>query len=87
MNLELPYRISSSVSIRQERFGALSYNQLSRRLIMIQSERIAGLLVTLDSFDSLGDALAAHGITENDSTSLAALQQLEDSQVICVSVG
>jgi putative mycofactocin binding protein MftB len=54
-----PYRLSASVSLRDESFGALAYHHVNRRLVFLKSRELVELVRRLDRFSSVRDAVTA----------------------------
>jgi putative mycofactocin binding protein MftB len=81
----LAYRLSPSVALRREPFGALSYHYGNRRLTFLRSAALAELVERLGEFPSGGQAVAAVGVPEQRRASIErALSELLASDVICV---
>ncbi|GAA4146741.1 mycofactocin biosynthesis chaperone MftB [Actinomadura keratinilytica] len=53
-----PYRLSPSVALRPEPFGALAYHFGNRRLSFLKAPELVELVRRLERYPSAGDALA-----------------------------
>ncbi len=81
----LAYRLSPSVALRREPFGALSYHYGNRRLTFLRSPALAELVERLGEFPSGGQAMAGVGVPEQGRAAIErALSELLASDVICV---
>lgn len=81
--LDRPYRLSSSVALRPEPFGALAYNYDNRRLVFLRSADMVRVVEALARSADTAAALTAAGIAEERHPSfLAALSRLEEAGVI-----
>ena len=81
--LDEAYRLSASVALRPEPFGALAYNYDNRRLIFLRSPDIVRVVEALGDAPDVAGALADAGITsERHASFLAALGELADAGVI-----
>ena len=47
-----PWSLSAQVSLRDESFGALAYNHVTRRLVFLKSRELVTLVRRLAEFDS-----------------------------------
>ncbi|GLV79800.1 MULTISPECIES: mycofactocin biosynthesis chaperone MftB [Streptomyces] len=57
-----PYRLSPGVALRPEPFGALAYHFGNRRLSFLKAPELVHLVVELDQYASVHQALA--GVSE-----------------------
>jgi len=75
----LPYRLSSSVSVRPESFGALVYDFHTRRLSFLKTKPLVHVVQALEHHDDAHGALAEAGVdgSERDQylRALAGLAQ------------
>ena len=79
----LPYRLSSSVSVRPESFGALVYDFHTRRLSFLKTKPLVHVVQALEHHDDVHGALAEAGVTETDRDQyLRALAGLAQSGTI-----
>ncbi|MDL2079768.1 mycofactocin biosynthesis chaperone MftB [Streptomyces sp. GXMU-J15] len=58
LDLAAPYRLSPSVALRPEPFGALAYHFGNRRLSFLKAPELVELVRELDRHPSVGHALA-----------------------------
>jgi putative mycofactocin binding protein MftB len=83
VTLDRPYRLSRSVALRPEPFGALAYNYVNRRLVFLRSPDIVRVVEALGEAPDTAAALAAAGIArERHPSFLAALDSLAEAGVI-----
>ena len=83
LDLEVRYRLSRSVSLRPERFGALAYHFDTRKLSFLKHPDLVRVVESLDGTRSLREALVEVGVDEARwPTFLAALATLETSEMI-----
>jgi mycofactocin biosynthesis protein MftB len=82
-DLNRPYRLSPSVALRPEPFGALAYHFGNRRLTFLKTPLMVEVVRLLDAHNSVADALSAAGVpaTQHERYA-AALSALADSEVI-----
>jgi putative mycofactocin binding protein MftB len=59
-----PYRLSSSVSVRPESFGALVYDFTTRRLSFLKTKPLVHVVQALEHHDDVHGALVAAGVAE-----------------------
>ncbi|SPT49915.1 mycofactocin biosynthesis chaperone MftB [Actinomadura madurae] len=64
-----PYRLSPSVALRPEPFGALAYHFGNRRLSFLKAPGLVELVRNLDRYPTAGDALAGVPVTGATSSS------------------
>jgi putative mycofactocin binding protein MftB len=62
----LPYRLSSSVSVRPESFGALVYDFHTRRLSFLKTKPLVHVVQALEHHDDVHGALVDAGVAEPD---------------------
>jgi mycofactocin biosynthesis protein MftB len=86
IDLDGRYRLSTNVSLRPERFGALAYSFDTRKLSFLKHPDLVRVVESLDAHDSVRDTFVAIGLDERRWPSfLAALATLETSEMICVA--
>ena len=74
INPAKPLRLSPTVALRDESFGALAYNFTTRRLSFLKSRLLVDVVRGLESVHDAGSALTAAGVSEGDrATYLRAL--------------
>jgi mycofactocin biosynthesis protein MftB len=61
-----PYRLSSSVSVRPESFGALVYDFHTRRLSFLKTKPLVHVVTALEHHDDVHGALVDAGVAESD---------------------
>jgi mycofactocin biosynthesis protein MftB len=82
-DLNRPYRLSPSVALRPEPFGALAYHFGNRRLTFLKTPLMVEVVRLLDAHNSVADALSAAGVpAAQHARYAAALSALADSEVI-----
>jgi putative mycofactocin binding protein MftB len=78
-----PWRLSESVALRDESFGALAYDFTTRRLSFLKSRLLVEVVRGLESVPDVGSALTAAGVPEGDrETYLRALDGLARSGML-----
>ncbi|MFC5065582.1 mycofactocin biosynthesis chaperone MftB [Actinomycetospora atypica] len=78
-----PHRLSESVSVRPESFGALVYDFHTRRLSFLKTRPLVHVVQALGDHDDVHGALAAAGIDDADRDQyLRALAGLAQSGTI-----
>jgi putative mycofactocin binding protein MftB len=83
VDLEVRYRLSRSVSLRPERFGALAYHFDTRKLSFLKHPDLVRVVESLDGSRSLRQALVEAGVDEARWPSfVSALATLETSEMI-----
>jgi mycofactocin biosynthesis protein MftB len=83
VELDRRYRLSRSVSLRPERFGALAYHFDTRKLSFLKHPDLVRVVESLDGTVPLREALLAAGVDERRWPSfLTALTTLETSEMI-----
>lgn len=83
VRLDGVYRLSPSVSLRPERFGALAYHFDTRKLSFLKHPDLVRVVESLDGTRSLRDAFIAAGVDEPRWPAfLSALSTLETSEMI-----
>jgi mycofactocin biosynthesis protein MftB len=83
VELDRRYRLSGSVSLRPERFGALAYHFGTRRLSFLKHPDLVRVVESFDGERSLRDALEHSGVAPARWPSfLSALATLEESEMI-----
>ena len=83
LDLNRPYRLSPSVALRPEPFGALAYHFGNRRLTFLKTPQIVAVVRLLADHDTMADALSAAGVPADEHARFAAaLSALADSEVI-----
>ena len=79
----LPYRLSSSVSVRPESFGALVYDFHTRRLSFLKTKPLVHVVQALEHHDDVHGALDDAGVSETERDQyLRALTGLAQSGTI-----
>jgi len=87
-DLDSSWQLSSQVSIRPERFGALAYHFGTRRLSFLKSPQLVAVLANLATGFSARDACIAAGVAPAEIPSYRrALATLAASGVICERTG
>ena len=82
--LEETLRLSGSVSLRPEPFGAMAYDFRTRRLSFMKSLALVAVVEQLADAPTVADALAAAGVEEQQYPRyLRALEDLADSGILC----
>ena len=77
------WRLSASVSLRPEPFGALAYDFHTRRLSFLKTPALVRVVRGLGESDDVATALAAAGVAPGDHAAyLRALDQLAASGLI-----
>ncbi len=77
-------RLSPSVSLRPERFGALAYSFDTRKLSFLKHPDLVRVVESLDGTRTVGQALEQAGVAPRRWPSfLTALGTLEASEMIC----
>ncbi|GGF53695.1 mycofactocin system protein MftB [Marmoricola endophyticus] len=80
---EAAWRLSDSVSLRPEPFGALAYDFRTRRLSFLKTPTLVDVVRGLADHDTAGEALTAAGVTpQQESSYLSALTTLAGSGLI-----
>lgn len=83
LDLDRPYRLSPSVALRPEPFGALAYHFGNRRLTFLKTPQIVAVVRLLADHATVADALSAAGVPATEHPRYAvALSALVDSEVI-----
>ncbi|MFP5019597.1 mycofactocin biosynthesis chaperone MftB [Pseudonocardia phyllosphaerae] len=59
-----PYRISESVSVRPEPFGALVYDFVTRKLSFLKTPQLVEVVTTLEQHPDARSAVEAAGVPE-----------------------
>jgi putative mycofactocin binding protein MftB len=78
-----PWRLSPSVALRDESFGALAYDFTTRRLSFLKSRLLVDVVRGLESVPDVGSALEVAGVPEGDrATYLRALDGLARSGML-----
>ena len=81
--LDTAWRLTSSVALRPEPFGALAYHFGNRRLTFLKRQDLTELVKNVDKHRSLRDALRAQDIPEAIWPQfLSALRHLVDADMI-----
>ena len=84
--LEESWRLSGSVSLRPEPFGAMAYDFRTRRLSFMKSRELVAVVEALGTEACVADALAAAGIDEaRRPRFLRALEELAASGMLTLS--
>lgn len=82
-DVDARWRLSPSVALRPESFGALAYHFGNRRLTFLKSPRMVELVRVLEQHGSAREAMAAVGITAAEQPSYQrALASLVRSDVV-----
>ena len=80
---EQTWRLSGSVSLRPEPFGAMAYDFRTRRLSFMKSRELVAVVEALGTQACVADALAAAGIDEaRRPRFLRALEELAASGML-----
>lgn len=83
MSTDGAWRLSGSVELRPEPFGALAYDFHSRRLSFLKSPRLVDVVRRLGSAPDVAGALSAAGVAESEwPRYVAALGTLADGGLI-----
>lgn len=81
--LEEAWRLSGTVSLRPEPFGAMAYDFRTRRLSFLKSRPLLDVVERLGDSPSVADALASAGVpAEQHGRYLRALEELAASGMI-----
>jgi len=82
-DIDRPYRLSPSVALRPEPFGALAYHFGNRRLAFLKTPQLVSIVRSLGDHDTVAEALDAAGVpAEQHAHYAAALAALVKSEVI-----
>ncbi len=82
-DLNRPYRLSPSVALRPEPFGALAYHFGNRRLTFLKTPQLVDVVRLLGAHDTATSALSAAGVpVAVHERYAAALSTLVDAEVI-----
>jgi putative mycofactocin binding protein MftB len=82
-DLDRPWQVSTGVSLRPERFGALAYSFDTRRLSFLKSPRLFEVVRTLAEHPSGRSACAAAGVDGVELTQVTtALNTLANTGMI-----
>jgi putative mycofactocin binding protein MftB len=82
-DLDRAYRLSPSVALRPEPFGALAYHFGNRRLAFLKTPQLVSVVRRLADHYSVAEALMAEGVPPDQHTQYAAaLASLAESEVI-----
>jgi putative mycofactocin binding protein MftB len=77
------WRLSDSVALRPEPFGALAYDFHTRRLSFLKTPTLVDVVRRLGESSTVGDALSGAGVAERErSAYLLALGALADGGLI-----
>ncbi len=77
------WRLSDSVALRPERFGALAYDFHTRKLSFLKTPTLVEVVRRLGESTTVGDALSAAGVAERERAAyLRALGTLADGGLI-----
>ncbi len=79
----LRYRLADGVSIRKEPFGAISYNQLTRQLVLITGQGVLPVIEAMDGGECLSCAMRLVEGDEVHSGIIDALNGLLARGVLC----
>jgi mycofactocin biosynthesis protein MftB len=83
LDLDRPYRLSQSVALRPEPFGALAYHFGNRRLTFLKTPQLVAVVRLLADYADVTGALSAAGVPAAEHPRYAvALSALVDSEVI-----
>ncbi len=77
-----PWRLSESVSLRDESFGALAYHHVTRRLVFLKSRALVDIVRELDRFDSAIGAIEKFAPRAEVDAYARALSSLKKSEII-----
>ncbi len=72
------------VALRDERFGALAYHYGNRRLVFLKSPALVSLVTSLADHANAAEAISANVPDAEASAYVAALANLERSEVVRV---
>jgi mycofactocin biosynthesis protein MftB len=82
-DLDRPWKLSSGVSLRPERFGALAYSFDTRRLSFLKSRRLFEVVCALEQHPTGRSACEASGADTTELTQIeAALARLAATEMI-----
>ena len=77
------WRLSDSVSLRPEPFGALAYDFRTRRLSFLKTPTLVAVVRGLATSATVGDALVAAGVPETERGAyLTALAGLAETGIL-----
>ena len=77
------WRLSDSVSLRPEPFGALAYDFRTRRLSFLKTPALVAVVHALTASATVGDALATAGVPEAQHAAyLDALARLAETGIL-----
>jgi putative mycofactocin binding protein MftB len=83
MMLEETWRLSDSVSLRAEPFGAMAYDFRTRRLSFLKSRALVAVVERLGDAPTVADALASAGVgADQQPRYLRALEELAASGML-----
>lgn len=83
IDLDAPWSLHPSVSVRPEPFGALLYHFGNRRLSFLKDRRLLDVVRRLDTAPSARAALDDAGVPAAEQQRFAtALQTLSDSEIV-----
>ncbi len=83
VDLDDRYRLSPSVSLRPERFGALAYHFGNRKLSFLKHPDLVRVVESFDGSRSVRDAFAEVGVDERRWPAFVrALGTLRDSEML-----
>ncbi|HSJ45954.1 MAG TPA: mycofactocin biosynthesis chaperone MftB [Euzebyales bacterium] len=78
------WRLSGSVSLRPEQFGALAYDFATRKLSFLKSPQLVDVVRRLESSPTVGQALTDAGVEGSRRAAfLRALESLAASGMLC----
>lgn len=84
--LEQAWRLSDSVSLRPEPFGAMAYDFATRRLSFLKSKPLVDVVERLAACATVGEALVEAGIPDGQRPRyLRALEELAASGILTPS--
>ncbi len=83
IDLTLRYRLADGIAIRKESFGAISYNQLTRQLVLITGTDVISIIHAMGDFESLNDAMDQVLAKRDRKEIIGAMNDLKSRGVIC----
>ncbi|NNN13325.1 MAG: mycofactocin biosynthesis chaperone MftB [Acidimicrobiaceae bacterium] len=83
IDLKLRYRLADGIAIRKESFGAISYNQLTRQLVVITGGDVIPLIQAMGGYESLSEVMDQVLAGHDHMEIISAMNDLESRGVIC----
>ncbi len=87
VDLALRYRLADGIAIRKESFGAISYNQLTQKLILMVDVDLISIIQAMGGYQSLGEAMDQVLASRDRKEIIGAMNDLESRGVICATTG